>query len=75
MRQPATGGPFALVGLNSDNGSECGRTAINQELYSYCRREGIKFTRSRPYAVRNGEERSAVGGRRKLFCGPPLGGL
>ena len=37
--------PFALMGLNSDNGSEF----INQELYSYCRREGVKFTRSRPY--------------------------
>jgi len=31
--------------LDSDNGSEF----INQHLYSYCRREGITFTRSRSY--------------------------
>jgi len=31
--------------LDSDNGSEF----INQHLYSYCRKEGITFTRSRPY--------------------------
>ncbi len=37
--------PFPLLGLDSDNGSEF----INQHLYSYCRREGITFTRSRPY--------------------------
>ena len=37
--------PFSLLGLDSDNGSEL----INQHLYSYCRREGITFTRSRSY--------------------------
>jgi len=37
--------PFSLLGLDSDNGSEF----INQHLYSYCRREGITFTRSRSY--------------------------
>ena len=37
--------PFPLLGLDSDNGSEF----INQHLYTYCRREGITFTRSRPY--------------------------
>lgn len=37
--------PFPLLGLDSDNGSEF----INQYLYSYCRREGITFTRSRSY--------------------------
>ncbi len=37
--------PFPLLGLDSDNGSEF----INQHLYGYCRREGITFTRSRPY--------------------------
>jgi hypothetical protein len=37
--------PFPLLGLDSDNGSEF----INQHLYTYCRREGINFTRSRPY--------------------------
>jgi hypothetical protein len=36
---------FPLLGLDSDNGSEF----INQHLYTYCRREGITFTRSRPY--------------------------
>jgi hypothetical protein len=37
--------PFPLLGLDSDNGSEF----INQELAGWCRREGITFTRSRPY--------------------------
>jgi hypothetical protein len=37
--------PFALLGLDSDNGSEF----INQHLYRYCQREGITFTRSRSY--------------------------
>ncbi len=37
--------PFALLGLDSDNGSEF----INQHLYNYCQRQGITFTRSRSY--------------------------
>lgn len=37
--------PFPLLGLHSDNGSEF----INYELYRYCQRYGIKFTRSRSY--------------------------
>jgi hypothetical protein len=37
--------PFPLLGLDSDNGGEF----INHHLYDYCRREGITFTRSRPY--------------------------
>ena len=37
--------PFPLRGLDSDNGSEF----INQPLYSYCQRNEITFTRSRPY--------------------------
>ena len=37
--------PFPLLGLDSDNGGEF----INQRLYTYCRREGITFTRSRSY--------------------------
>lgn len=37
--------PFALLGLDSDNGSEF----INQHLYAYCQRERITFTRSRSY--------------------------
>lgn len=37
--------PFPLLGLDSDNGSEF----INQDLARWCHREGIIFTRSRPY--------------------------
>lgn len=37
--------PFPLLGLDSDNGSEF----INHHLWAYCQREGITFTRSRPY--------------------------
>lgn len=37
--------PFALLGLDSDNGGEF----INQGLYDYCRRHKITFTRSRAY--------------------------
>jgi hypothetical protein len=37
--------PFALLGLDSDNGSEF----INDTLYRYCLSEQITFTRSRPY--------------------------
>jgi hypothetical protein len=37
--------PFALLGLDSDNGSEF----INDQLLKYCRQEKITFTRSRPY--------------------------
>jgi len=36
--------PFELLGIDSDNGSEF----INDELYRYCAREGLTFTRSRP---------------------------
>jgi len=37
--------PFALRGIDSDNGSEF----INTHLYRYCQVEGIQFTRGRPY--------------------------
>lgn len=37
--------PFALLGLDSDNGSEF----INDNLLRYCRAHQITFTRSRPY--------------------------
>jgi len=37
--------PMPLQGVHSDSGSEF----INQELYGYCKREGIEFTRSRSY--------------------------
>ena len=37
--------PMSVRGLDSDNGSEF----INHDLYAWCQREGITFTRSRPY--------------------------
>ncbi len=37
--------PFALLGLDSDNGAEF----INHELYRYCTTEKITFTRGRAY--------------------------
>lgn len=37
--------PFALLGIDSDNGSEF----INDLLFRYCLTEKITFTRSRPY--------------------------
>lgn len=37
--------PFSLLGIDSDNGYEF----INWELYRWCEKEKIVFTRSRPY--------------------------
>lgn len=37
--------PIHILGIDTDNGSEF----INEELFSYCGRENITFTRSRPY--------------------------
>ena len=37
--------PFALRGIDSDNGSEF----INAHLYRYCRTHQLQFTRGRPY--------------------------
>jgi hypothetical protein len=37
--------PFALLGIDSDNGSEF----INDLLFQYCQIQEITFTRSRPY--------------------------
>jgi hypothetical protein len=37
--------PFPMLGIDSDNGSEF----INDHLRRYCQRNGLKFTRSRPY--------------------------
>ena len=37
--------PFALRGIDSDNGSEF----INAHLYRYCETRAIQFTRGRPY--------------------------
>lgn len=41
----AAGLPFALLGLDSDNGSEF----INSHLFAYCTERQITFTRGRPY--------------------------
>ena len=37
--------PFALLGIDSDNGGEF----INQQLYGWCKQNNIEFTRGRPY--------------------------
>jgi len=37
--------PFNVLGLDSDNGSEF----INHQLFRWCERKEIQFTRSRPY--------------------------
>lgn len=37
--------PFAMQSLHTDNGSEF----INHTLYSWCRQEGVQFTRGRSY--------------------------
>lgn len=37
--------PFPFLGLDTDNGTEF----LNRSLITYCRREEITFTRSRPY--------------------------
>ncbi len=37
--------PFAIRGLDSDNGSEF----INENLIQYCEQNSLEFTRSRPY--------------------------
>lgn len=37
--------PYSLLGIDSDNGSEF----INRQLYEFCKKENIIFTRSRPY--------------------------
>ncbi len=45
LKEIRLGLPFALLGLDSDNGGEF----INEELLLYCRDEHLSFTRSRPY--------------------------
>jgi len=42
--------PFALVGLDTDNGSEF----INHLLFGYCQQRQITFTRGRPYHSNDG---------------------
>ena len=45
LRAVGTRFPFAILGIDSDNGKEY----INYQLMRYCQREGLTFTRSRPY--------------------------
>ncbi|MDO8572543.1 MAG: transposase [bacterium] len=45
MREIEARLPFTLAGIDSDNGSEF----INRQLYGYCLKNKIIFTRSRPY--------------------------
>jgi hypothetical protein len=42
--------PFKVKGMDSDSGSEF----INDEMYRYCKREDIVFTRGRPYKKNDG---------------------
>ena len=45
IHQAAQQLPFALLGLDTDNGTEF----LNYALFNYCFRQSITFTRSRPY--------------------------
>src|SRR3990172_6271782 len=45
LEEMRTALPFALQGIDSDNGSEF----INAHLYRYCQAHAIQFTRGRPY--------------------------
>jgi len=45
LEEMQTAIPFALQGLDSDNGSEF----INNHLFRYCQTRHIQFTRGRPY--------------------------
>ncbi len=45
LKEIRSGLPFALLGLDSDNGGEF----INEELFLYCQSEHLTFTRSRAY--------------------------
>jgi hypothetical protein len=42
--------PFRLRGVDSD----CGGEFINNEMYRFCKKEGILFTRGRPYRKNDG---------------------
>lgn len=45
LRAIRDGLPFALRGIDSDNGSEF----INVPVFNWCKAEGVRFTRCRPY--------------------------
>lgn len=60
--------PFALKGIDSDNGSEF----INWHFMRYCETEDLVFTRSRPYAKNDGcfvEEKNWSVARRAVGYG------
>lgn len=60
--------PFSLTGLHTDNGGEF----INHGLVGWCRREGIKLTRGRPYRKNDqafAEQRNWVAVRRVVGYG------
>lgn len=62
--------PFALLGIDSDNGSEF----INDLLYQYCQYQKITFTRSRPYQKNDQahSEQPVLQSREELVrCPPP----
>lgn len=59
--------PFELLGLDCDNGGEF----INVELFKYCIREGITFTRSRPVP----KERQLLHRAEELARGSTAGGI
>jgi hypothetical protein len=42
--------PFRLLGVDAD----CGSEFINDEMYRFCKKEGILFTRGRPYRKNDG---------------------
>ena len=57
--------PFALQSLHTDNGSEF----LNRTLYTWCKSEGVRFTRGRPYKKNDQawvEQRNYVAVRRLL---------
>ena len=57
--------PFAILGLDTDNGGEF----INEEVADYCMREQITFTRGRPY-----EKRDQCNARAEKWGGRAAGG-
>lgn len=60
--------PFSLQALHTDNGAEF----INQTLFSWCGREGISFSRGRPYRKNDQafvEQRNYVAVRRLVGHG------
>lgn len=61
--------PFALLGLDTDNGSEF----LNQELLSYCEREQITFNRGRAY--KKNDQCYVEQWKRQSCTGPPTATL